>query len=289
MTVKSILALSVDADTDESTLACATIIARRFRGHITVAHIKGLSELKIVSGVDAGSGLLSASFMGDLEARAESRESEARDAFENFAQREALAHRTVPGETDQASASWTVREGDVASLVAEYGGSYDLIVVGRPRDGVTPTSRALIESALFTTGRPVLIAPPDPPATLGGTVLIGWNRSAPAARAFHAAKSLLLDEAKKVRIMSVQTGAKSGPSADDIAANLAWNGYSAEVREIAPDYRSVGEVVMAEAGAIGADLVVLGAYSHSRIRRLVLGGVTTPVIAHTTLPVFMAL
>ena len=87
--------------------------------------------------------------------------------------------------------------------------------------------------------------------------------------------------------MSVTTGAKLGPSAEDIAANLAWYGISAEVLEIAPDHRSVGEVVLAEASTMGADLLVMGAYSHSRIREIILGGVTQHVITNATLPVFI--
>jgi nucleotide-binding universal stress UspA family protein len=90
------------------------------------------------------------------------------------------------------------------------------------------------------------------------------------------------------RPQSVATGAKSGPSAEEIAENLAWHGIATEVREIAPDYRSVGEVVLAEASAISADLLVMGAYSHSRIRQMILGGVTQHVFTHATLPVFMA-
>ena len=146
----------------------------------------------------------------------------------------------------------------------------------------------MIESILFSTGRPVLIAPLDPPQTLGDTVLIGWNRGTPATRAFHAAKALFLDEAKKVRLVSMTTGATLRPSAEAIAANLAWNGISAEIREFAPDSRSCGEVILAEASAMGADLLVMGAYSHSRIREIFHGGATKHVIANATLPVFMA-
>jgi nucleotide-binding universal stress UspA family protein len=145
-----------------------------------------------------------------------------------------------------------------------------------------------VESALFSTGRPVLIAPPEPPKTLGETVLIGWNRSAQSARAFHAAKALLLDNAKQVRILSVTTGAKNGPSAEDIADCLAWRGIKAEIREFSPDNRSIGAVLLAEAGAIGADLIVMGAYTHSRLRQILLGNVTKHVLTHATVPLFMA-
>ena len=148
--------------------------------------------------------------------------------------------------------------------------------------------RIATEAALFATGRPVIITPPEPPRQIGETVLIAWNRGAQAARAFHAAKALLLDRAQRVRILSITTGAKQGPPASEIAANLDWHGIEADVVELSPDYRSVGEVLLAQASAINADLLVMGAFSHSRLRQLILGGVTKFVFEQSPLPVLMA-
>jgi hypothetical protein len=123
---------------------------------------------------------------------------------------EALVIRTKPEHGDELSASWKVIECNATHSVALQGSGYDLIVITRPPKGAGSPSRALIEPILFSTGRPVLIAPPDSPQTLGDTVLIGWNRGTPAARAFHAAKALLLDQAKKVRLVSMTTVCKIG-------------------------------------------------------------------------------
>jgi nucleotide-binding universal stress UspA family protein len=288
MTIKSILALPHDGDTEGSTLACAAIIARQFGAHVAATYIEGLPEQLVVSGLDGYAGYLSADLVAELEARAARQEAAMRVAFEDFVRRENIPVRTGREVAREASASWTAVKGHAPDIVALRGGAYDLIVAGRPDGAAANSSRAAVEAALFATGRPLLVAPPSRPKTIGETVLIGWNRSAPAARAFHAAKALLLGRARKVRLLSVATGAKSGPSAEQIADNLARHGIQAEVRELAPDYRSVGEVVLAEASAIGADLVVMGAYSQNRIRRLVLGGVTQHVLAHAALPVFMA-
>ena len=88
--------------------------------------------------------------------------------------------------------------------------------------------------------------------------------------------------------MSVTTGAKEGPAAQEIADNLAWHGIEADIRELSPDSQSVGAVLLAEASAIGADLVVMGGYTHSRFRQIVFGGVTNHVLTHATVPVFLA-
>ena len=117
--------------------------------------------------------------------------------------------------------------------------------------------------------------------------MIGWNRSAQAARAVHAALPML-ERAGDVVILSVETGAKRGPSAEQMARYLAWHEVKAEVREFAPDNRSVGEVLLAEAEAAECDLLVTGAYSHSRLRDLLLGGVTRHVLAEADIPVLLA-
>ena len=98
----------------------------------------------------------------------------------------------------------------------------------------------------------------------------------------------MLQQARKIRILSIATGAKQGPAAPEIADNLRWHGIEAEVRELAPDSRSIGDVLLAEAGAIDADLLVMGAFSHSRVRQMIFGGVTKHLLANTTLPVLMA-
>jgi len=288
MSVKSILVLSLNADANESTLDCALKVARRFGAHISVTHINGLPQITAAAGFDLNSGLPSEALLNEFEASETERETKAHAAFEDFVRREALPIQTTPEHSDEVSASWNVLESGVPHAVGLQGSAYDLIVTARPQHGAASQARKMVESALFSTGRPVLIASPDPPKTLGDTVLVGWNRGAPAARAFHAAKALILEGAKRVHLLSVTTGAKSGPSAQDIATNLIWNGISAEVSEIEPDHRSVGEVVLAEADAIAADLVVLGAFSHSRLLETILGGVTQHVITNANVPVFMA-
>ena len=86
----------------------------------------------------------------------------------------------------------------------------------------------------------------------------------------------------------VTTSAKQGPEPEEIAANLAWHDVDAEVKKLPPDYRSVGEVLLDEAAEIGADLLVMGAYSQSRLRDRVPGGVTKAILTHADVPVLMA-
>jgi nucleotide-binding universal stress UspA family protein len=286
MMIKNILAVPMNSPMRDSMMASALHVARKTGAHISAVFVKGPPELPEQFGIlpDSAREELLHQFRTERDRKVE----EAHSNYADFVQREGLPEQETPRLSDDASISWEIAEGQTPNVVARRGGAYDLIVIGRPASDTEHADILTVESALFTTGRPVLISPPEPPKTLGETVLIGWNRSAQSARAFHVAKALLLDRAKKVRILSVTTGAKNGPSAEQIADNLAWHGIEAEIREFSPDHSSIGAVLLAEASAIDADLIVMGAYTHSRLRQILLGGVTKHVLANATVPLFMA-
>lgn len=289
MTVKKILAVYSGVDTDNSIISNAFNVAQGFGAHITAICANSAIDASGVSEILPE--VNSRSLLDELQAREQRKEEATYANFNSFVKREGLDFLKAPQSTNNVSVSWETVDFQLQKVVARRGGAFDLIVIGQPAnksDGVNLVIQGVIEVALFSTGRPVLIAPQQVTQTLGETVLIGWNRSAQSARAFHAAKTLLLQRAKKVRILSVTTGAKDGPPATDIADNLARHGIDCDVRELSPDNRSVGAVLLAEADAFGADLVVMGAFTHSRFRQFLLGGVTNHLLKNTQLPLFMA-
>ncbi len=288
MTTRSILALLIEPETDESVLRSAGTIARDFSAHIAAIHVRERPRVIAAMGYEGIHAYVSHEQEAEHIERANEIEAASRARFDAFVEESGFEIRTKAEALDRPSASWETVDEFGPDLVAARGGAYDLIVVGRPLGGPSNFDLLSVESAIFATGRPVLVVPPEPPERIGETVLVGWNRSGPAARAFHTAKALLLERAKKVRLLSVSTGAKQGPPAEAISENLAWYGIQAEIRDLSPDYRSIGEVLLAEASAIGADLLVMGAFSRSRLRQLILGGVTQHVLSRASIPIFMA-
>ena len=286
MTIKRILALPIDPQTRQSVLNTALLIAGNFGAHIDVAFVKHI-PFSYADAADEMSLQIASDLLTNKGDSLEQAEAEMRTIFDEFIRSHDVKLSSKPISAVEPTASWISVDGHPADIISEIGGAHDLIVMGQPREPQS-MGRITTEAALFATGRPVIITPPDPPQQIAQTVLIAWNRGAQAARAFHAAKTLLLDRAQRVRILSITTGAKKGPPASEIAANLDWHGIDADVVELSPDYRSVGEVVLAEASAINADLVVMGAFSHSRLRQLILGGVTKFVFEQSPLPVLMA-
>ena len=164
---------------------------------------------------------------------------------------------------------------------------FDLVVVGRPGAASNEPHRSTLETALFESGRPLLIAPPEPAATIGTTIAIAWNGSSETARTIAFAMPLLA-QARDVPVLAVPGLRLPGPSDGQIARALQRHGIPARVVEVREDARSPGRALLAAACDLGADLMIKGGYTQSRIRQMIFGGVTSDILAEATLPVFMA-
>jgi nucleotide-binding universal stress UspA family protein len=187
----------------------------------------------------------------------------------------------VPGRFRVAFRRARGRESDE---IARHGRLADLVIVAGP-DAEAGSSLA-VETAIFGTGRPLLMVPQTLPERLASRVAVAWDGSLGAARTAGAALPLL-GRAEAVTILTAdmeKVGAK--PSA--LADYLAEHGISARTWAFMPEDRKLGERLLAEADRAGADMLVMGAYGHSRLREMVLGGVTQSVTATSKIPVFMA-
>lgn len=144
-----------------------------------------------------------------------------------------------------------------------------------------------LDSVLFASGRPVLIVPPAPVSVLGKVVAVAWNRSAESARAVSAALPLLAKAEKVVVLAGNEARKNAEPS--ELVAYLAGHGITAQTWAFTPAVDSIGEALSAEAKKAKADLLVMGAYGHSRLREMVLGGATHGILRRKdeTLPVLL--
>ena len=169
------------------------------------------------------------------------------------------------------------------------GRAFDLTVVSKAGSRRDEPRMATVESALFDSGRPVLIVPPsapEPPA-LGDTIVVSWNGSTETARAVSFAMPFLV-RARQVTVLTVKGALVDGPSGEQIAAMLRLHGVPATALPREDERRSPGATILAQAQELGADLLVKGAYTQSRIRELIFGGATRHILEHTDLPVLIA-
>jgi nucleotide-binding universal stress UspA family protein len=168
----------------------------------------------------------------------------------------------------------------------------DLAVVARPDPaGQTAGPPGLVESLVLTSGRPVIVVPPRGMASRGRRILVGWNAGREAVRAVGDALPLLVRaEAVEVSIVDPerQRAAHGEEPGADIARYLARHGVHVEVRRLSSGGEDVGHVLLSQATALGADLVVMGAYGHSHLSEWIFGGVTRTVLHEAGLPVLMS-
>lgn len=171
------------------------------------------------------------------------------------------------------------------AALGSLGRVHDVTVIGRP--GARGARMTALESALFDSGRPVLMAPPAAPATLGETVLIHWNASTETAGCMLFAMPIL-KKAKRVSLIAVDGAIVPGPGIKDAVGYLEANGIPATDKTVMGRGNRAGEAILAEAAAVGADLLIKGAYTQSRLRQMIFGGATSHILSNAELPVFFA-
>lgn len=265
----------------------AAALAERFAAHLIGLHATMAAELPRSRGYFQyfDRSLLEPLYTEFAE-RIEAQAGEARSLFEEIARRHGLA------------AEWRSAAGYPSGTTAMHGRYVDLIVLGQPDpdDPQSPLFRPLPEEVAFAVGRPILVVPYAGSWTdIGRRVLVGWDASREATRAVNDAMPLLV-EAQSVTVLAIDPsgvpgGARGGhgevPGAD-IGLHLARHGVRATVERTNSGGIGAGNTLLSRASDLGADLLVMGAYGHSRARELLLGGATRTVLASMTLPVLMA-
>jgi nucleotide-binding universal stress UspA family protein len=210
----------------------------------------------------------------------------AREIFESF-----MAEQAVPragAATSTLSYGWLDEAPEGEGFVGSYGRVFDVIVMSRPEARTIGLHVKALESGLFESGRPVLLAPPSPPRQLGTNVLIAWNCSTEQARTTALAMPLLRN-AEQVTVLSVKGGTEvAGPPAAQAVQYLQRNGIAATLSVVEVAGRTTGEAVLAAAQSLNCDLLIKGAYTQSRLRQMIFGGATRHILGHATLPVLMA-
>lgn len=187
-----------------------------------------------------------------------------------------------------------IRDNDVIEQVLLHGHYVDLLVIGQtdPDDnGNLPVD--LPDRVVLAAGRPVLVIPYSGKYSLDSVnAMVAWNGGREAVRAISDGMPFL-ERSKKTVVLAVNPAGGNGeehgdiPCAD-ICTHLARHGVKAEAQHLnAPDVR-VGDVLLSRAADEGVNLLICGAYQKSRLRELVLGGVTRHLLQQMTVPVLMA-
>ncbi|MBL8705192.1 MAG: universal stress protein [Rhodospirillales bacterium] len=288
MPIKSILAVLSGSPSDRVSLSTAYSVGKSFNSHIDALHAHGDPRDAIPVIGEGMSGPLVEEILQVAERDATTRSQRAREAFEAWRTEHNIALVDVPPPPATLSCAWREEQGSEEDVVTRRGRIADLIVVARPANAKDLVTESVVEAVLFDTGRPVMVAPPEPPATMGERVTIFWNGSIQVARAIGYAMPLLR-RAKDVRIVTADESKHAEASSDSgLLRHFGWHGVKATVHRFHPAARSTAEALMNEAYASNTDLLVMGAFTQSRLRQMILGGVTRKVLAESKVPVLMA-
>ena len=278
--MKTILVPMENRDAQQSALETALLLARPCGSYIEGFALKW--EINEFSGGDIAGAFPLATYREDIAKEAK----QARQIFESFMQKHNVPRSTAT--TEGLSFDWLDTAPEGGSFVGSYGRVFDVIVMNRPDGNTTSLRNRAIESGLFESGRPILLAPPSPPRQIATNVLIAWNCSTEQARATALAMPLL-QKADRVTVLTVIGGTEvPGPSAEQLILYLQRNKIVAKPMRVQLDGRNTGKTILATAQSLGCDLLIKGAYTQSRLRQMIFGGATQYVLENAAIPVLLA-
>jgi len=255
------------------------MVARQLDAASRLAALMGEARIQVLAVREPiqVTGLAAEELMDEADAVLEAKEREGRRIialkaeFDRWADG-ALAH----------AVHWIEAEGSAVAIIGETGSRADVIVAGQPTDDDRSTRHAF-RAALFGTDRPVLMVPSRPIAAFGRCVAIAWRDERQSVRAVIPALRCL-SAAEQVHVLM---GVRRRPEHLEVPSVLLEHSIRAELHVLPIGSVPFGQALLDTAHRLSADLLVMGAYAHSPLRELILGGVTRYMLTHADLPVFM--
>lgn len=278
MNFKSILTVVTDGDLLEPTIAHAASLAEAYGAHLGVLCL-GVDRTQTGYYYAGANAMVLQQTLDRATAEVEALSGSAREAL---------------GKTN---ALWSVDHGvaqlaDIGRHVASRARFCDLVMLPQPYgEGKGVELEPILEAGLFEGQVPVMVVPDGvEPVANPKRVVVGWNESNEALRAMRSALPLLVG-AENVHVVVIDPP-KHGPNRSDpggmVSEFLARHGVKAEIDVLAKTLPRVSDVMQRHVADVEADLVVMGAYGHSRFREAILGGATRNMLEHASIPVFMA-
>lgn len=267
----------------EPVLGHASALAMRHNAHVVVAHCRSRTEDLMPFSRQLPS-FARETLTEQARELADQEERAVRDQLHRFALSLGLKETNVPGQ-GVASIEFAEEYGLMADVIKHIGRLADLVVVGKPdRDRNLGTNS--LKSALFRTGRPVLMCPPrkDVQPDFGNHITVAWNGSLESSRAV----AMTLDIARTAQSVTILSGGKGEPhgaSAEELVDYYRLRGVVAEIERF--DARNPAEGLLNRTTELGANLLIMGAYGHNHERETLIGGNTQAVVDKAEIPVVL--
>ncbi|ACI99352.1 universal stress protein [Rhodospirillum centenum] len=286
MAFKKILCVLCGCGGDEAAVASAFSVARRFEAHVQGLFVSGDPRDAVPMLGEGVSGSLVQQVMDIARKEGAEHATHARACFDAGRVAAGAVPATEGPGPGGVTTSWTEQVGRPEDTVIAFARVADLVVF--PHITTTEESQGILmfEAALMAGGKPILVAPPTAPHSIGSHPAVAWNGSIEAARTVGLSMTLLA-AADDVHILTAGTGKTATAHGDRLAALLAWHGIHSTPYAVTVGHEPVGAALLRSAAEVGSDLLVMGGYGHSRLREMILGGVTRHVLNQATIPVLM--
>ena len=286
MSIRVILVPVTGADSGLASIDAAFDIAGHVGAHVVGLHARRNARDALAYIGEGMTGAMIDELITTAEQESVAQAKRARSDFSAACERAGVEQTERRGTAQAPTAHLVIETGSEDELIATHGRVADLIVVTRAAKDSDPRLRATLESALLESGRPAFVVPPEGMRRPLACAAIAWNGSAEAARAVAHALPLLA-RADTVSVILIEEGLRPGPSGDELGEYLACHDVVVTIHATASDQQRVGETLLADAREMGADFVVMGAYSHGRLRRMIFGSATEYMLGAADLPVVM--
>lgn len=286
MAIRTILVPLSGGESDVGPLDAVMQIAKRLDTHVEALHIVEDPERSLAY---IGEGM-TPTMINDVIKTAEEREAartkQAHDQFNAACAKHEIPIADSANDAKGVSARLIEVTGFAENEVANRGRLTDLVAICRPIPDAEGDFATVIEPALMDTGCPVLVVPPGEPVVHLKKAAIAWNGGPEAARAIRSALPLLaaMDE---VAVIEIDEERQPGPPLGDVLRYLSWHGVTATSVNVARDGRAVEDALLDTVKDEGADLLVMGAHTRNRLRRMIFGDVTGEVLATAPVVAFM--
>jgi nucleotide-binding universal stress UspA family protein len=276
MKFRDILAVVTSLAGGEAVIALGEQLARRNSGRLSTAVVNWQPNVAPVDGyiIDP--------MYADL----------VKEAYKQLAQEAEKVKARIAREGGAGPVqSYLLYIGAAGSAIGMRARHADITIVARPAGATASSSHAILEGALFESGRPVIVVPPGwTGKDVGRNVLVAWKPTREAARAVADAEDFIAG-ASRISVVTVDAKPSQGygehPGAD-IAAHLAIRGAKPELFNLDSAGRTETKAILDQAVATGADLIVMGGYGRSRMSEFIFGGVTREIVTTSPLPVLMS-
>lgn len=287
MAIRKILCLLDGGEGSEAVLRTALALGETQEAYVEALHVSIDPQHAVPLAADGMTATMIEDIIETVRQESEKRAEAAAEVYARRVSNAGLPTIEAGSEVPEGFAvAYRTLQGREHEVVAGRGMLFDLLVVTRQHGEGEPPATPTLESAIMETGRPVLVAPTTPPEAIGSHVAFAWRATVPGVHALAAALPIM-KAAKKVTVITVDEGGV-GADPGDVVGYLAYHGIRAEAKPVRGGGREAGQAILEEATAAGADMLAMGAYAHSRLRQLILGGVTRTVLRSASLPLMLA-